>query len=95
MKVLRMSLPIVESLSRLQESIFSLFRGPQLNSHGKSKNWSNFIDVRSTAADPEKLESWIAVKLDSWMAGQLTCCNGDSGCQNMDVLMASVSLNLS
>ena len=28
-----------------------------------------YIDVRSTAADPEKLESWIAVKLDSWMAG--------------------------
>ena len=31
-KFLRMSLPIVESLSGLQESIFSLFRGPQLNS---------------------------------------------------------------
>ena len=34
---------------------------------------SAHIDVRSTAADPEKLESWIAVKLDSLMAGQLTC----------------------
>ena len=31
-KVLRMSLPIVESLSGLQENSFSLFRGPQLNS---------------------------------------------------------------
>ena len=37
-KVLRMGLPIVESLSGLQESIFSLFRGPQLNSRKKSKN---------------------------------------------------------
>ena len=34
-KVLRMSLPIVESLSGLQESIFSLFRAPQLNSRRK------------------------------------------------------------
>ena len=29
-KVLRMSLPIVESLSGLPESVLSLFRGPQL-----------------------------------------------------------------
>ena len=40
-----MSLPRVESLSGLQESIFSLFRGSQLNSHKKSKNWSNFIKL--------------------------------------------------
>ena len=40
-----MSLPIVESLSGLQESIFSLFRGPQLNSREKPKNWSNFIKL--------------------------------------------------
>ena len=38
MQVLRMSLPIVESLSGLQESIFSLFRGPQLNSRKKYKS---------------------------------------------------------
>ena len=31
-KVLRMEFSIVESLSRLQENIFSLFRGPQLDS---------------------------------------------------------------
>ena len=37
-KVLRMSLPNVESLSGLQESVFSLFRGLQLNSRKKSKN---------------------------------------------------------
>ena len=43
--VLRMEFSIVESLSGLQESIFSLFRSPQLNSHEKSKNWSNFIKL--------------------------------------------------
>ena len=32
-----MGLPIVESLSGLQESIFSLLRGPQLNSPQKTK----------------------------------------------------------
>ena len=37
LKVLRIGLPIVESLSGLQESIFSLFRGPQLNSLEKTK----------------------------------------------------------
>ena len=37
-KVLRMSLPIVESLSGPQESIFSLFRGAQLHSGKKFKN---------------------------------------------------------
>ena len=42
-KVLRMEFSIVESLSGLQESIFSLFRSTQLNYHEKSKNWSNFI----------------------------------------------------
>ena len=41
--VLRMGLPIVESLSGLQESIFSLFRGPQLNSREKSKTCQNEI----------------------------------------------------
>ena len=44
-KVLRMGLPIVESLSGPQESIFSLLRGPQLNSRKKCKNWSNFIEL--------------------------------------------------
>ena len=42
-KVLKMGLPIVESLSGLQESIFSLFRGSQLNSRKKINNWSIFI----------------------------------------------------
>ena len=45
MTVLRMGLPTVESLSGLQESIFSLFRGPQLNSHKKCKKLSNFIKL--------------------------------------------------
>ena len=44
-KVLRMSLPIVESLSRLQESIFSLSRGPQLNFRKKQNIYFiKFID---------------------------------------------------
>ena len=38
-KVLRMSLPIVENLSGLQESIFSLSRGPQLHFGEKSKKY--------------------------------------------------------
>ena len=38
MKVLRMGLPIVESLSGLQEGIFSLFRGSQLNSRTKKND---------------------------------------------------------
>ena len=43
MQVLRMGLPIVESLSGLQESIFSLFRGPQFNSRKKSRKIISFI----------------------------------------------------
>ena len=38
LKVLRMRLPIVENLSGLQESIFSLCRSPQLHLGQKSKN---------------------------------------------------------
>ena len=37
-KVLRMGLPIVENLSGLQESIFSLSRRPQLHFGQKSEN---------------------------------------------------------
>ena len=40
-----MSLPIVESLSGLWESIFSLFRVLQLKSHKKNKKMSNFIKL--------------------------------------------------
>ena len=45
LKVLRMGLPIVDNLSGLQESIFSLFRSSQQNSHKKSKNLSIFMRV--------------------------------------------------
>ena len=38
-KVLRMGLPIVENLSRLQESIFSLFGSPQLHFGQKSNKY--------------------------------------------------------
>ena len=44
-KNLRMGLPIVENLSGPQESIFNLFRGPQLQSVKKYKNWSKFIKL--------------------------------------------------
>ena len=60
-KVLRMSLPIVESLSGLQESIFSLFRGLQLNSREKSKNWSNFIKFTDFPPFPLFGVPWAAV----------------------------------
>ena len=43
-KVLRMEFSIVEDLSGLQESIFSLSRGTQLDSRKKSKNLSNSIN---------------------------------------------------
>ena len=42
-KVLRMEFSIVENLSGLQESIFSLSRSPQLQFGEKLKNRSNFI----------------------------------------------------
>ena len=43
LKVHRMGLPIVESLSGLQEGLFRLFRSPQVHSAEKSKNRSNYI----------------------------------------------------
>ena len=43
-KVLRMEFSIVENLSGLQESIFSLSRSPQVHFGEKTKNWSNFIN---------------------------------------------------
>ena len=39
-----MGLPIVENLSGLQESMFSLFRGTQLNSHKKSNKHVGFYE---------------------------------------------------
>ena len=44
-KVLRMEFSIVEILSGLQESVFSLSRRPQVHSGEKSKDWSNFINL--------------------------------------------------
>ena len=41
LKILRMQFSIVENLSGLRASIFSLFRSPQLNFHAKSKNVSD------------------------------------------------------
>ena len=43
------------------------------------------------------LVAWLAtgkvIYLIGSLAGQLTCCIGGSGCQNIDILMPSVSLN--
>ena len=60
-KVLRMSLPIVESLSGLQESIFSLFRGPQLRLGEKSKKISNLIKFTDSHLFPLFGVPWAAV----------------------------------
>ena len=51
-RVLRMGLRIVENLSGLQESIFSLSRGPQLHLGEKSKYWSNFIQFTDFPLSP-------------------------------------------
>ena len=64
MKVLRVGLPIVESLSGLQESIFSLSRGPQLHFGEKSKNWSNFIKFTDFPPFPLFGVPWAAVILN-------------------------------
>ena len=67
-----MSLPIVESLSGLQESIFNLSRGLQLNSREKSKNWSNFIKLPQLPllAHVGPMAVW----------GPLGCCYLSQGC---------------
>ena len=56
-----MGLPIVESLSGLQESIFSLSRSPQLHFGEKSKNWSNFIKFTDFPPFPLFGVPWAAV----------------------------------
>ena len=43
MKVLRMRFSIVENVPTPRGSILNLFRGSQLKSGAKSKNWSKFI----------------------------------------------------
>ena len=72
MKVLRMGLPIVESLSGLQESIFSLFRSPQLHFGNKAKSCQNLLISQISPISPRWangcLGPWAAVIhfLDSW-----------------------------
>ena len=60
-KVLRMSLPIVENLSGLQESIFNLSRGPQVHFGEKSKKLSNFIKFTDFPPFPLFGVPWAAV----------------------------------
>ena len=61
LKVLRMDLPIVENLSGLQESIFSLSRGPQLHFGEKAKKMSNFIKFIDFPLFPLFGVPWAAV----------------------------------
>ena len=61
MKVLRMGLPIVVSLSGLQESIFNLSRGPQLHFGEKSKKLSNSIKFTDFPLFPLFGIPWAAV----------------------------------
>ena len=60
-KVLRMEFSIVENLSGLQESIFSLSRGPQLHLCEKFNNWSNFIKFIDFPPFPLFGVPWAAV----------------------------------
>ena len=60
-KVVRMEFSIVENLSGLQEIIFSLCRGPQLNFGEESKSWSNFIEFIDFPLFPLFGVPWAAV----------------------------------
>ena len=60
-KVLRMEFSIVENLSGLQESIFNLSRGPQLNFGEKSESWWNFIEFTDFPLFPLFGVPWAAV----------------------------------
>ena len=66
-KVLRMEFSIVENLSGLQESIFSLSRGPQLHFGEKSKKLSKFIKLTDFPAFPLFGVPWAAVILLWWI----------------------------
>ena len=56
-----MEFSIVENLSGLQESIFSLSRGPQLHFGEKSKNLTNFIKFTDFPLSPLFGVPWAAV----------------------------------
>ena len=51
-RVLGMDLPTVESVSGLQESVFSLFRSPQFNSRKNRKNVLNLIKSPVSSLSP-------------------------------------------
>ena len=69
-----MGLPIVENVSGLQESVFSLSRGPQLHFGEPSKNGSYFIKFTDFRLFPLFGVPWAAVILKvcqskkSWQA---------------------------
>ena len=60
-KVLRMGLPIVESLSGLQEIVFSLSRSPQLHFRKKYQTWLNYIELIDFPVFPLFGVPWAAV----------------------------------
>ena len=59
-----MEFSIVENLSGLQESIFSLSRGPQVHFGEKSENWLNFIKFTDFPPFPPFGVPWAAVILE-------------------------------
>ena len=61
LKVLRVGLPIVENLSGLQESIFSLFRSPQLHFGQKSKKDVELYHIYRFSPVPPAWVPWAAV----------------------------------
>ena len=63
-----MGLSIVENISGLQESVFSLFGSPKLNSRNTSKNWSTFILREFTC---ELTSSWPPAHVEVGLEGHV------------------------
>ena len=80
-----MEFSIVENLSALQESIFSLSRGPQLHFGEKSKKWSKFIKFTDFPPFPLFGVPWAAVILRVFQLPIPPCwarfCSLMSSCQ--------------
>ena len=66
-----MEFSIVENLSGLQESIFSLSRGPQLHFGEKSKKMSNFIKFTDFPSFPLFGVPWAWADATEWPMVQL------------------------
>ena len=79
-KALRMEFSIVENLSGLQESVFSLSRGPQVHFGEKSKKCSNFIKFTDFPPFPLFGVPWAAVIFPLCTNGCLGSCAGVMFC---------------